>query len=327
MSWLYSIVTIYPLTRLIARFFSSFRISGRRESPSIESNLWPWLLCWVVLCGAVFAAMQGSDVPHFALPHSYGLARAGFAGSTVGLLISFWPRPPTPLPRTVSSSQVGQGFIARITLCRLVDSCCDELWRAFCIVALLRSGSSTVEAWLVTTVVFGIGRMTFSGTVATAAGSITGGVFLGGVMGAIFLRTGSIVAPLAARLTVLVLLLFRLRTQSPEPGRGVASFTCPHCNASLFRSDPGLHSSFQCKRCLADLRISPLYSTATQVLAVAPAWAGSVLLLPSSFSFGRTLVAFFLFYLAAYASIAFLLASLLPPHVRDDRTDPFQLFR
>jgi predicted RNA-binding Zn-ribbon protein involved in translation (DUF1610 family) len=138
-----------------------------------------------------------------------------------------------------------------------------ELWRAFSIAALIRLDLSPWFAVIVVAVAYGSSQL--SANIATAAGAAT----FGAAAGFLFVKTGSLLAPLAMSLIVASAELYRLRHMAsrvlrtfvalehsggPEIkqklGNTRRNVICPSCNASF---NPGKAKrtwrSFICPEC------------------------------------------------------------------------------
>jgi len=138
-----------------------------------------------------------------------------------------------------------------------------ELWRAFSIAALIRLELSPWLAVLVVAIAYGSSQLSTS--TATAAGTAT----FGAVAGFLFVKTGSLLAPLAMSLIVAGAELYRVRqiasrvlrtfvaleySGGPEIGKNLENtrrnVTCPSCNASF---NPGkvkkTWGTFTCPDC------------------------------------------------------------------------------
>jgi hypothetical protein len=102
-----------------------------------------------------------------------------------------------------------------------------ELWRAFCIISLIRLDLSAWVAALIVAVVYGTPHLHTS--VAKALGSAV----FGGAAGFLFVDTGSLLSPLTMSLIVSGVHLYqvrRRRTRHPDP-------PCPACGAIIRLSE------------------------------------------------------------------------------------------
>ena len=118
-----------------------------------------------------------------------------------------------------------------------------ELWRAFCIASLIRADLSAWVAVLVAAVAYGASLLTTS--TASAAGAAAFGV----VAGFLFVKTGSLLAPLTMSLIAAGALLYRVH--QPKGTQNLRRHvTCPVCSA---RFHPGrvkrTRRTFTCPEC------------------------------------------------------------------------------
>ena len=125
----------------------------------------------------------------------------------------------------------------------VLGSFSGELWRAFCIASLIRADLSAWVAVLVAAVAYGASLLTTS--TASAAGAATFGV----VAGFLFVKTGSLLAPLTMSLIAAGALLYRVR--QPKGRQNLSRYvTCPVCSANF---DPGkvkrTITTFTCPDC------------------------------------------------------------------------------
>jgi predicted RNA-binding Zn-ribbon protein involved in translation (DUF1610 family) len=116
----------------------------------------------------------------------------------------------------------------------------SELWRAFCIVALVRLG---VVAWLAVIIV---GIFFAAVWLQTSIASAFGSAFFGGVAGALFVYTGSAIAPLTMGLIADLAHFYRVRytlrfveqlTANGGHLRSQYSTSCPACGAIFHPSE------------------------------------------------------------------------------------------
>lgn len=122
----------------------------------------------------------------------------------------------------VKSSYPGTHFTAkgsaRLWVLRfLLGSFVEELWRAFCIVGLIKTGRSVTSALLITSFVFGIGHLNAGlrgARIGFTLGIIIRFVSLGVVYGVLFLWTSSILSPCTAHFLKNTLSMFSSRHAS-----------------------------------------------------------------------------------------------------------------
>lgn len=228
------------------------------------------LVIYVVLMGVVVFFLNHSMISAYAV----GLTTDNWKSAmALGALLSYVPLslgailkrilPTNQLPEELES----QGPL--VTWCGLnvLGSMSVEFWRAFCIAALIRLELSAWVSVMVVSVAFGASLLTTS--IARAAGAATFGV----VAGFLFVKTGSLLAPLTMSLIVAGAQLYRVRrmasqvlsgpaavenlgspelNEKPQHARGY--ITCPLCGASFH---PGkvkkTMTSFTCPECGAVL--------------------------------------------------------------------------
>ena len=146
----------------------------------------------------------------------------------------------------------------------ILGSVSIELWRAFCIVALLRLDISAWLAVLLVSIAFGATHL------STSTGRAAGAALYGGIAGFLFVHTGSLIAPLTMSLIAGVGQLYRVRRMSRQVVaklvavkypigsqlgektqiRNRRDVVCPTCNASF---NPGKAKktirTFTCPNC------------------------------------------------------------------------------
>jgi hypothetical protein len=194
-----------------------------------------------------------------------------------------------------------------------------ELWRALCIAALIRLGLSAWIAVLVLAVVYGGAQLTTS--TARAAGA----ALFGGIAGFLFVKTGSLLAPVTMSLISGGLYLYRVRrisslceamsrNESMRPPRSRYSMRCPACGGDVPTSVVRWGaSSFQCPKCREFLAYENKYDGAI--------WTASVpIALVTMFLLGLRDYYMLFVALAATPIIAFLLLFVVglvsPPRAR-----------
>jgi predicted RNA-binding Zn-ribbon protein involved in translation (DUF1610 family) len=120
----------------------------------------------------------------------------------VGLNAILLPRAPT---KSVQKDLESRGPVGVWSGLIVLGSFSSEFWRAFCIVALLRSG---VAAWLAIVIVaIFCAALWLQTSVARALGA----AFYGGVAGTLFVYTGSLLAPLTMGLIASAAHFYRVR--------------------------------------------------------------------------------------------------------------------
>jgi hypothetical protein len=210
----------------------------------------------VILLTIVALLLHGSLISTYAI----GLTSDNWKSAVaLGALLSFVPlslgalvqRLPPDKPKEEPESH---GSL--ITWCGLtvLGSFSVELWRAFCIASLIRLDLSAWVGVLVVAIAYGASLLTTS--TARAAGAAG----FGGVAGFLFVKTGSLLAPLTLGLIASGAHLSRVRHLSSRIPIDFAAFegtqthrryvTCPVCSASFH---PGkvkrTIGSFTCPEC------------------------------------------------------------------------------
>jgi len=119
-----------------------------------------------------------------------------------------------------------------------------ELWRAFCIVSLIRLDLSSWVAVLVVATAYGASQL--STTIATAAGAST----VAAAAGFLFVKTGSLLAPLTMSLIAAGVHFYRVRYISIGQSRYLTK--CGVCSATFHPSEveaPFFTPNFPCPKC------------------------------------------------------------------------------
>lgn len=139
-----------------------------------------------------------------------------------------------------------QGSLASWYGLTVLGSLSVELWRALCIVSLIRLDLSSWVAVLVVAIAYGASQL--SRTIATAAGAFA----VAAAAGFLFVKTGSLLAPLTMSLIATGVHLYRARHISSRVTSRLASrnVTCPICSATFH---PGKvkrkMTTFTCPEC------------------------------------------------------------------------------
>lgn len=208
------------------------------------------LIIYVVLLTFVIFLLHGS----FISVYEVGLTTDNWKAATaLGALLSYVPLSlGAILLRILPSDKIreepeSRGPLAAWCGLAILGSFSTEFWRAFCIAALLRLNLSAWLAVLVVAVAFGASQLTTS--TARAAGAVT----FGGIAGFLFVKTGSLLAPLTMSLIAAGAQLYRVRhissrvlgnlvaleyplgSQIAEKTQNRSRFnvTCPTCSTSF----------------------------------------------------------------------------------------------
>ena len=143
-------------------------------------------------------------------------------------------------PDVLRKEQEARGPLAMWCGLRALESFSVEFWRALCIVALIRLDFSAPIAVLITVLAYQAPRLMTS--TATAAGAAV----FGAVAGFLFVKTGSLLAPLTMSLITGGLYIYRIRHAQ------IRSVTCPFCNDRFHPVNP-----FICPQCGESLQYAP----------------------------------------------------------------------
>jgi len=150
--------------------------------------------------------------------------------------------------KTAQNDLESRGPVA--TWCGLIalGSFSSELWRAFCIIALLRLEVAVWLAILIVAIFFA--AIWLQTSVARALGA----AFFSGVAGTVFVYTGSPLAPLAMALIAGAIHFYRVRYASRSSGQirvpSRYSTSCPVCGAAFYASEaPRSADMLACPTC------------------------------------------------------------------------------
>ncbi len=211
-----------------------------------------------ILLAVVVLLMHGSPISEYEV----GLTADNWKSALgMGVLLSLFPLGLSELvlrnlpPEEFRKELESRGPVAAWCGLTTLGSFSHELWRAFCIVALIRLGLSAWVAVLIAAVVYGTIHLQTS--VARALGSAA----FGGAAGFLFVNTGSLLAPLTMSLIVGGANLYQVRHASSLSEQTSGSHRiqhpmsrysrpCPACGAIIRPSD--IHrqgDSFPCPSC------------------------------------------------------------------------------
>ncbi len=188
--------------------------------------------------------------------HAVGLTSDNWKSAmALGVLASYVPLSLGALlqrllpPDKIREDPESRGALTTWCGLTVLGSFSTEFWRAFCIAALIRLDLSTWVAVLVVAVAFGSSLLTIS------TGRAAGAAAFGGVAGFLFVKTGSLLAPLTMSLIAAGAHLYRVRQISSRIPVNLASFprryvTCPVCSASFDpRKVERTRRTFTCPEC------------------------------------------------------------------------------
>jgi hypothetical protein len=174
-------------------------------------------------------------------------ALLGFVTSFVliGMLRSFAAGKPQEGAKWSDSLAVNIGMAALSTFSH-------EFWRAFCIVALIRVDVAAWIAVLVTAVAFGSLLLHKSTMIAVGA------AFYGALAGFAFVKTGSLLAPVAMGLVGSGTNFYWERYERPRAAQKPALFRCPACSQAVERTQQAKDVQwFPCSNCGEKLKVMP----------------------------------------------------------------------
>jgi hypothetical protein len=323
----YAVLLLYPLGRIILRAVApTIGNIGSDNNADYETGGASGKLLWLLYCtsiaGAVYAASLQSGLP-LSRPNALNPGLSALIGAISGLVLASWAFPAIPNKRrTVSPANAVRSDYSTLFLTTL-DACCDEFWRAFSLVALLNLGLGVPETVFFVTITFLIGRISPGGTISLITGSILGTVFLGGMMELLFLRSGSLVAPVTCRIIAALLQFVLYEKGLPRRTRWAPLLRCTHCQAWLIVESMTLREFFQCPQCETELCISRHYEFGAKMVTAAAAAVGSLLSGARGLTFVVLLV---LFAFVLYSPISLLVVLILRPRLHDRTPDSLNLF-
>jgi Type II CAAX prenyl endopeptidase Rce1-like len=126
----------------------------------------------------------------------------------------------------------------------------QELWRAFCIVSLIGLNAPAWLAILITAAAYGALQLVRS--TSRAIGSATYGC----VAGFLFIKTGSLLAPLAMGLIAAGGHLYQVRYVRPRIPTNLAPFPCPYCTQTIEGMERPRTLQFACPKCGGRLKLA-----------------------------------------------------------------------
>ena len=224
-----------------------------------------------VVCLVVYATLLGSVVLMLSVSsfsaYAVGLTANNWMSTmALGALVSYVPLSLAAIfKRLFPSGKLivepeSRGSFATWYGLAVFGSLSIELWRALCITALTRLDLSAWIAVVVVAAAFGAAQL------STSIARATGAAAFGGVAGFLFVKTGSLVAPVTLSLVTSAAHIYRARHASSQvplmsqnalwstvlcpvcnanfqPGkvkRSLRSFTCPACGQELVYETRGL---------------------------------------------------------------------------------------
>ncbi len=209
------------------------------------------LVTYLILLAVVGSLLNGSLMSKSAV----GLTTANWMSAlALGTLVSFVPGSlGAMLSRVRATDKLEEEPESRGPLamwCGLVvlGAVSIEIWRAFCIAALVRLGLPTWTAVLVASFAYGAALL------HTSIARAVGAAVYGGVAGFLFVKTGSLLAPLAMSLATNGAHLYQARHRLSQAISIVKPLQCPECSRTIqwLGSPPGRY--FPCPGCGQKLR-------------------------------------------------------------------------
>jgi hypothetical protein len=276
-------------------------VQGRAEA----ADRWGLLGVYLMLLGAVFFLVRGSSISTYA----FGLNAANWksavsAGALASLPLLGLGRLMNP---DLSSDELekdpqSRGPMAVWAILTVLSSLSTEFWRAFCIVALTSLDTSAWLAVVIASLAYGAAQLQTS--TARAAGACA----FGGLAGLLFVKTGSLLAPLSMSLITGCAGLYRARQTSSRAIRTAVPLTCPACSQVIHWFETPSGKWFPCPGCGEKLKRNIAWSWQGCVCGIIGAVAALfVLNLGFFWSLVLTAPLFFLF-----ALLSVFLASIHP---------------
>jgi hypothetical protein len=203
------------------------------------------LLIYVTLLMAGALLLHGSSIS----ADSVGLNANNWKSSiALGVFMSFFSVGIVGLmpAEELQKSLEARGSLATWCGLRVLEAFSVEFWRALCIVALIRLDFSASIAVLITVLAYQAPRLITS--TSTAAGAAV----FGAVTGFLFVKTGSLLAPLTMSLISGGTYIYRTRH---APSRSV---TCPFCSERFYPGEVKRTGRFfTCPKCGELLEYAP----------------------------------------------------------------------
>lgn len=253
---LYPLLFVLPLN--LVRFQWGFRQGPAPMPPEVQERAEAadrvvLLVIYVTLLTVGALLMHGSAISM----HAVGLTTTNWKSAmALGALMSYVPLGfSTVLLRNLPTDEQRRELDARgplATWCGLsvLSSCSVEFWRVLCIAALIRLDLFAWIAVLIVALTYGAPQMT------TSTARAVGAAVFGGLAGFLFVKTGSLLAPLTMSLITMGANLYRVRhIPLRVPTRSV---TCPVCSASFCPGEvKRTLTSFTCPKCGEVLEYEP----------------------------------------------------------------------
>jgi Type II CAAX prenyl endopeptidase Rce1-like len=209
------------------------------------------LVMYLILLAGIASMLHGSLISKF----DVGLTTSDWMSAlALGTLVSFVPVSlGAMLSRIRAADKLEEELESRGPLVMwccivIIGSVSIEIWRAFCIAALVRLDLSTRTAVLVVSFAYGAALL------HTGIAKVLGAAVYGGVAGFLFVKTGSLLAPLALSLATMGAHLYQARHRVSRAGGSIEPLKCPVCSRTIkwLESPPGKY--FTCPACGQKLR-------------------------------------------------------------------------
>jgi hypothetical protein len=204
------------------------------------------------LLGIVIFMLRGSSIS----TDSVGLSLNNWKSAlALGVLLSLYPLGVSALVRRILTRDELQqdpkshGSVIEWFALILLGSISHELWRAFCIVGLMGLDLTPLGAVLIAAGAYG--ALQLYKNIGAALGSATYGV----VAGLLFVKTGSLLAPLAMYLIASGVDLYQFRRALSRAQISSVVFKCPKCSQVIERPQKPPGGWFPCPGCGEKLRI------------------------------------------------------------------------
>jgi hypothetical protein len=255
-------LALYPVLYSLPLNWVHFRWGVRRGlapmPPDVEEHAKSvdrevLLIMHGALLAAVVYLLRGSSISTDAVGLSWNNWKSALA---LGALCSLAPLGTGALtyrrlsPDKREEDRESSGPLAVLLGIILLNAFSQELWRAFCLVGLIRLGISTWAALLIAAAAYGALQLVRN--TARAMGSATYGC----VAGFLFIKTGSLLAPLAMGLIGAGGHLYRVRHVRPRTPTNLAPFPCPYCTRMIEGMERPRRFQFACPKCGGKLKLA-----------------------------------------------------------------------
>ena len=220
-----SLLVFYPLLMNLplnlVRFQWGFKRGLAPMSPDVQkqaeaADRMVLYVSYFILLAVVVALLNRSRFSVYAVGLTIGNWKSAIALGALSSLLFISLESIIPAEKLREEAE-SQGSFASWCGLTVLGSLSVELWRAFCIVSLIRLELSSWVAVLVVATAYGASQL--STTIATAAGAST----VAAAAGFLFLKTGSLLAPLIMSLIAAGVHFYRVRYISSQTASRLAS--------------------------------------------------------------------------------------------------------